>query len=575
MPNAKTIRELRRISYAITAKGEFPDVTHRDGSFGFTEYAYAMGASQPDVPQTIEEARAMPDGEQWNTAAEREIASLKERQVHKLVPRTAVPPGRKRIKSKWVFKRKADGSFKGRLVVQGWNQVPGLDYGSTFAPVCRLQSIRMLACTAVQFNLELDQMDVSTAFLYADILENVFVEQPPGFEVKNKDGGDLVMQLQKSLYGLAQSPSNWFHTIDPLLVEIGFVPLKSDTCIYLYDHDDVQVYLTLYVDDLLLAGDNSNAISTIKKKLKQRFNMTDMGGVKLVLGMEIKRDRNQERFGMSECKPTSTPGYGSELSKKQPEDTLLGEEETGRYQDIVGCLMYIAQVLRYDIMYATGQLARPMAKPSKIHMVADSNWANNPDNGKSTSCYLTMLGNEPLVSEGRISIHYIPTDSNPADIGTKHLNKHRLKHLLDIISSFNVNDFISNKFKLSKGHWEAIELAWGLEHGGAFKHTARGQNDELSLLDKDDTMDAVDEIHGMEVLDGFRLQEATPPALDNSLLQRVVLFSLSIDWFSGLITRRSQQGTRQPLRLPPCAFRARPKYTQHEAAVEEVDACSE
>ena len=73
--------------------------------------------------------------------------------------------------------------------------------------------------------------------LYADILENVFVEQPPGFEAKDKHGGDLVMQLQKSLYGLARSPGNWFHTIDPVLVEIGFVPLKSDTCVYLYDHD--------------------------------------------------------------------------------------------------------------------------------------------------------------------------------------------------------------------------------------------------------------------------------------------------------------------------------------------------
>ncbi|CAB1105086.1 unnamed protein product [Ectocarpus sp. CCAP 1310/34] len=248
MPNAKAIRELRRISYAFTAKGEFPDVAQRDGSFGFTEYAYAMEASQPDLPRTIQEARAMPDGAQWNTAAEREIANLKERQVYKLVPRTAVPPGRRRIKSKWMFKRKADGPFKGgfrwrkagtkclnwtaaapTLRCAGWNQVPELDCGSTYAPVCRLQSIRMLACIAVQFNLELDQMDVSTASLYADILENVFVEQPPGFEVKDKDGGDLVMQLQKSLYGLAQSPSNWFHTIDPFLVEISFVLLKSDT----------------------------------------------------------------------------------------------------------------------------------------------------------------------------------------------------------------------------------------------------------------------------------------------------------------------------------------------------------
>eukprot|EP00752_Nemacystus_decipiens_P015081 g13435.t1 len=517
-------------------------------------------------------AGASPPGE-WNAAAEREIASLKERDVYKLVPRTTVPQGRKRINAKWVFKRKSDGSFKGRLVAQGWNQVPGLDCGSTYAPVCRMQSVRMLACLAVEHDLKVDQMDVSTAFLYAPIREQVFVEQTPGFEVKDKDGGELVMQLKKSLYGLAQSPGNWFNTIDPVLVEIGFVPLKSDTCVYLYDHAGIRMYLTLYVDDLLLAGSNTGAMSMVKGKLKGRFKMTDMGEVSLVLGMEIKRDRKRgtltisqeaysksilERFGMSNCKPTSTPGIGPELSNAQPEDTLLDEEETRRYQGIVGCLMYVAQVLRYDIMYATGQLARPMAKPSKKHMVAakhtlrylagttdfsitykrggfklaafsDSNWANNPDNGKSTSSYLTMLCNAPLsfksglqgptamstmeaelvasalamkevvfcsnmlnelgfgkefakvplycdntatlhalgnrafssrtkhialrfffirelVSEGKISVNYIPTDSNPADIGTKHLNKHRFKHLMEIIRNFNVDDFISSKF---------------------------------------------------------------------------------------------------------------------------------
>jgi len=547
-------------------KGEFPDVAHRDGSFRFTEYAYAVGTSQPGVPRTIQEARAMPDAAEWEAAANREMTSLKERKVYKLAPRKAVPPGRKRIKSKWVMKRKADNSYKARLVAQGWNQVHGLDCGSTFAPVCRLQSVRIFVAITVEYDLDMDHMDVSTAFLYADIQEKVFVEQAPGFVVKDKDGGELVMQLEKSLYGLAQSPGNWFHTIDPVLVDIGFVPLKSDTCVYVYNREGVKIILTLYVDDLLLAGNNAEAMAMVKSQLKQRFKMTDMGEASLVLGIEIKRDRQLgtltisqeaysksilERFGMSDCKPTSTPGYGPELSNKQPEDTLLDEEETRRYQGIVGCLMYIAQGLRYDLIYATGQLARPMSKPSKVHLVAakhalrylagttdfhitykkegfklaafsDSNWANNPDNGKSTSCYLMMLANAPvsfksnlqsltamstmeaelvasafamkeavfcsnmltelgfgkefaqvplycdntatlhalgnrsfssrtkhialrffyireLVSEGRISINYISTDNNPADIGTKHLNKHRFKHLLDLISNFDVN----------------------------------------------------------------------------------------------------------------------------------------
>ena len=110
----------------------------------------------------------------------------------------------------------------------------------------------------------------------------------------------------------------------------------------MYDHDGVRIYLTLYVDDLLLAGNNSEAMSMVKKKLQKRFEMTDMGPASLVLGMEIKRDCEQgtltisqdaysksilERFGMADCKPTSTPGYGPELSNNQTEDTLLDEEE--------------------------------------------------------------------------------------------------------------------------------------------------------------------------------------------------------------------------------------------------------
>ena len=170
----------------------------------------------------------------------------------------------------------------------------------------------------------------------------MFVEQPPGFEVKDKVVGDLVMQVEKSLYGVAQSPENWFHTIDPALIEIGFVPLQSDTCVYSYDHDGVRIFLTLYVDDLLLASHNSDAIAMVKEKLKLRFKMTDMGAVSLVSGMEIKRDVEcgtltmsqeaysksiLERFGISECKPTNTPGYGPELSNRQPDETLLEEQE--------------------------------------------------------------------------------------------------------------------------------------------------------------------------------------------------------------------------------------------------------
>ena len=102
--------------------------------------------------------------------------------------------------------------------------------------------------------------------------------------------GLLVMKLGKSLYGLAQSHGNWFHTIDPVRISIGFDPLKSDTCIYIYNLDGVIIILTLYVDDLLVVEGDIQLIEKIRSTLTEKFKMTDMGDVSLVLGMKITRD---------------------------------------------------------------------------------------------------------------------------------------------------------------------------------------------------------------------------------------------------------------------------------------------
>ncbi|CAM9191935.1 unnamed protein product [Sphacelaria rigidula] len=172
----------------------------------------------------------------------------------------------------------------------------------------------------------------------------------------------------------------------------------------------------------------------------KRFKVTDMGGDSLVLGMQVTRDRQEktimishenytrsilEKSGMADCKPVSTPGFGKELSTNQPEGTLLNEEETQRFQAIIGSVMYLTQIMRYDVMYSTCQLARAMSKSSKAHMGAakhllrhlagtldfspvykkggfkltaffDSNWGNNPDSGKSTSCYIMMFCKAPV-----------------------------------------------------------------------------------------------------------------------------------------------------------------------------------
>ena len=213
----------------------------------------------------------LPEAELWMKAAQKEIKSLQDLKVYTLVPISNVPKGKNVIGSKWVFKVKTDNTYKARLVAQGWNQVHGRDCCGTYAPVCRLQSIRMVLAIAAELNFEVRQLDVKTAFLYADIEEEVYVTMAPGFETTNLDGVQLVMKLRKSLYGHAQSPQSWWKTIDPKLVEIGFVPLKPDSCVYIYNHNNTVVIITLYVDDPLVIGSNVRVIEKIKKKLKDNF----------------------------------------------------------------------------------------------------------------------------------------------------------------------------------------------------------------------------------------------------------------------------------------------------------------
>ena len=150
----------------------------------------------------------LPDAELWRAAAKKEMDSLEDLQAYKLVPHSAVPPGTRAYKSRWVFEVKADNTHKARLVVGGLGQVPEKYCGNTYAPVCRLQSVRMVLAIAAEMDWEVVQLDVKSAFLYAEI-EEVFVEAAPGFERTDEDGVQLLMKLGKSLYGLAQSPGSW------------------------------------------------------------------------------------------------------------------------------------------------------------------------------------------------------------------------------------------------------------------------------------------------------------------------------------------------------------------------------
>ena len=144
----------------------------------------------------------LPQAARWEIASDKEIASLEVHGMYELVPITSTPNGGKVVGTRWVYKIKAEGVNKGRVVVLGWSQVPGIDCGGTFAPVCRLQSIRMVLAIAAELDYEAYMLDVLTTFLNADVEGVVFGITAPGYERSSESGVPLVVKLQKGLYSL-------------------------------------------------------------------------------------------------------------------------------------------------------------------------------------------------------------------------------------------------------------------------------------------------------------------------------------------------------------------------------------
>ena len=233
----------------------------------------------------------------------------------------------------------------------------------------------MVLAMAAEFDFKCWQLDYNTVFLNAKVEEEVYVKMAPGYEEFSNDGVPMVTRLLKSLYGLRQSPRCWYGTVDERVVEIGFKSLKSDPCVYIYSEGGAMYVLTLYVDDVILLGKDRKVLERIKRKLMGRFSMTDMGDVSLVFGMEVTRERTKgtvtitqenyvksllERYGMGNGSPAHTPGVRKELSLDQPEENLLNKEDKRRFQAILGSVMCLGRVTRYDIGYAVNQLTWAM-----------------------------------------------------------------------------------------------------------------------------------------------------------------------------------------------------------------------
>jgi len=225
----------------------------------------------------------------WDKAMDEEMAALDANRTWELVP---LREGKKAIGCKWVYKVKhnSDGSisrYKARLIAKGYAQTHGIDYEETFAPVAKMATVRVVITVAASKGWLLHQMDVKNAFLHGELQEEVYLDQPLGYE--DISHPNYVCKLCKALYGLKQAPRAWHDKIAESLVTIGFRMSDADHSLYVRKSDEGIVVITIYVDDLIVGGDNEKEVEHVKRLLKQKFDMKDLGELKFFLGIEVIR----------------------------------------------------------------------------------------------------------------------------------------------------------------------------------------------------------------------------------------------------------------------------------------------
>ncbi|CAM8901281.1 unnamed protein product [Rhodiola kirilowii] len=250
-----------------------------------------------------------------------------------------------------------------------------------------MTSIRVVLGLVASMNLELEQMDVKTIFLHGEIEEELYMEQPEGFEEKGKE--NMVCKLNKSLYGLKQAPRKWYKKFESFMIDQGYMKLNSDHCVFTCKFtDDDLIILLIYVDDMLIVGQDKKKIAMLKKDLNKVFEMKDLGQAKQILGMHISRDRKNgklwlsqeeyvekilKRFKMEKAKPVSCPlGTQFKLTKgSSPKDEHEKKEmDKIPYALAVGSLMYAMICTRPDISFAVGVVSRFLSNPGKDHWAA-------------------------------------------------------------------------------------------------------------------------------------------------------------------------------------------------------------
>ncbi|GJR59881.1 putative ribonuclease H-like domain-containing protein [Tanacetum coccineum] len=367
--------QTRRMSKPTSEQGFLSDVYEHKTHDNLNTCLYACFLSQIE-PTSI--AKALSDSS-WVEAMQEELLQFKLQQVWILVD---LPNGKKAIGTKWVFRNKKDERGivirnKARLVAQGHRQEEGIDYEEVFAPVARIEAIRLFLAYASFMGFLVYQMDVKSAFLYGTIEEEVYVTQPPGF--KDPDHPDKVYKVVKALYGLHQAPRAWYETLANYLLSNGFKRGKIDQTLFIKKQKGDILLVQVYVDDIIFGSTNKELCTGFEKLMKDKFQMSSMGELTFFLGLQVQQKEDGifisqdkyvaeilKKFNYSDVKSASTP---VDLEKPLVKDGDADDVDVHLYRSMIGSLMYLT-ASRPDIMFAVCACARFQVTPKTSHLLA-------------------------------------------------------------------------------------------------------------------------------------------------------------------------------------------------------------
>ncbi|CAI7742696.1 unnamed protein product [Closterium sp. NIES-53] len=425
----------------------------------------------PDIstPRSYAEAITGPYSSQWQAAMDAEMASWKSTGTYAdEVP----PPGANIVDGMWIFRVKwppgSPPAFKARYVARGFTQQQGVDYFHTFSPTPKMTTLRVLLHVAAQRDYELHSLDFSTAFLQGSLHEEIWLCRPPGFTESFPAGTQW--SLQRPVYGLRQAPREWHVTLRTTLAALRFAPATADPSLFLRTDTLLPPFFILvYVDDLVFATADTEALTLVNSELLKRHTCTDLGELRSYLGLQITWDRARrsitltqshmvhqvlQRFGFQISSAQPTPLSTSHSLSAPPSDESV--EPSGPYPELVRCLMYLMTCTRPELSYLLSLLACYVA-PRRHRKRLSHGYTFNLGFGSvswrstrsslvlSSSCeaeiyagamaaqelrwltyLLTDLGEQPrsplvMYWRGQLCLAYVATRASTADIFTKAL----------------------------------------------------------------------------------------------------------------------------------------------------------